>query len=464
MESKILLANIEQINKACSKAMSFVENIVDDNSFVETDVFLTGKGFDSAVDALGEGVITGYATIGGRAVHLFAHNENVLKGSLSKAQADKIYKAMQRAIKSGTPFVSIVDSCGARIGEGTSIMEGYSKLIRGCAEMASVIPHICIVKGVAVGMMATYVAGADWTFMSKDAVVSFGSPMAVLFNNEAIVTDYASKLGYNGYKSNSDLANFGYTSNKDLKAQVNNLLKLVMPNDEDVCEDDANRIDPKISKYTVEKMVASICDKDTTLDFCPNYATDVKCYLSKLNGIAVGIIANDGDYMSEKGIEKAIAFVNKLEAYDMPLITLVDTMGVKSTLSMEYNNIAKKTFDLMATISNSGIAKIGVAVGKAIGYGYSALMSKSIGFDYTLATNNAVISPVDSSVVVVGMMNDQLAKAANKPEMKEKLEKQYENLSANAILSAQDGYIDNVIEAKNLRPYIASALLMILGI
>ena len=123
MENKNLSTFSKALDKACSKIKSFVNDIVDAESFVETDAFLTGKGFDSALEALGEGVITGYATIQGHPVHLFAQNAEVLKGSMSQAQADKIAKAMQRAVSAGVPFVSIIDCSGARVGEGAAVLE-----------------------------------------------------------------------------------------------------------------------------------------------------------------------------------------------------------------------------------------------------------------------------------------------------------------------------------------------------
>ena len=217
MENNKLLANVNAIDKATSGTKSFIQSIVDCESFVETDVFLTGKSFDSATEALGEGVVTGYATINGNPVHIFAQNADVLKGSLSEAHANKIYKCMQRAVKAGTPLISVIDSCGARVGEGASVMEGYAKLIAGGFELSDEVPHICIVKGVAVGMMATYVAGADFVFMSKDAVMSVNSPMYLVSDAKSFPVDYKAKLGFKAYSANSDMAQFVYNSDKDLQ-------------------------------------------------------------------------------------------------------------------------------------------------------------------------------------------------------------------------------------------------------
>lgn len=465
MENEVLVSNLKAVEQASSKAKAYINEVVDKNSFVETDVFLTTLSFDDAAIALGEGVVTGYATIGGRPVHIFAQNADVLKGSLSKAHAEKIYKCMLRAIKSGTPFVSIVDSCGARIGEGASIMEGYAQLIAGAVELSSEVPHIAVVKGVAIGMMATYVAGADFTFMSQDAVMSVNSPMYLVSDAKNFPVDYKKTLGVDAYKATSDIAQFSFKTTADLNKQLNNLFNLILPAEEEESKDEPNRIDNSLEKQaSAAKRIESICDAKSVMPYCVDFAKEVSCALAKLNGITVGVLATEGDYISEQGLEKACGFIEKLDNFDLPLITLVDTLGVNPSLKQELSGFAKKTNNLIKTLVNSSNAKIGVAFGNAVGFGYSALMSKNVGFDYTLATSKAVISPVSSSAAVVATMSEQIKLGKDADKTREKLQHQYAAIEANPLLAAKDGYIDNVVETKNLRPYIASALMMLLGI
>ena len=492
MENNTLSASAKAIDKATNNIKSFIESIVDSESFVETDVFLTGKSFDDATEALGEGVVTGYATLGGNPVQIFAQNADVLKGSLSEAHANKIYKCMQRAIKAGTPLISIIDSAGARVGEGASVMEGYAKLIAGSFEIADEVPHICIVKGVAVGMMATFVAGADFVFMSKDAVMSVNSPMYLVSDAKSFPVDYKAQLGYKAYEGKSDMAQFLFNDAKDLAKQLKNLTSVLLT-DEGEANDDPNRVNPNLEKnISAKQRTELICDTKSVVEYCPEYAKEVACSLAKLNGISVGVIATEGDYISIEGLDKANSFVEKLEAYNIPLITLVDSLGVNSTLEQEVSGFAKRTSALMKTIATSTIAKIGVAVGNAVGYAYSALMSKAMGFDYTLATSNAVVAPVGMQVskVIATDQIKELKKTAKELEQKQGVdadalakamayfqkvidnitikgkseEEVYAQMQSNPIVAAKDGYIDNVIEATNLRPYLASALLMVLGI
>lgn len=465
MENEILVSSLKAVDKASSKAKAYINEVVDANSFVETDVFLTASVLDDVTLALGEGVVTGYATIGGRPVHLFAQNAEVLKGSLSKAHAAKIYKSMHRAIEAGVPFVSIIDSCGARVGEGASIMEGYAQLIAGGAELGGQVPHIAIVKGVAVGMMATYVAGADFTFMSNEAVLSVNSPMYLMSDSKKFPVDYKKSLGFEAYKSNSDIAQFGYKTTTDLKKQLTALFDLILPNDEQESKDDANRIDNNLEKQKdAAKRIESICDKNSVMPYCAEYAKDVCCAIAKINGITVGVLATQGDYISEQGITKSIGFIEKMDNYDIPLVTLVDSLGVNSSMSDEFNGFADKTNRLFKTIINSTNPKIGVAFGNAVGFAYSCFMSKNVGFGYTLATAKSVISPIAAQTAVATLMVEQLKDAKNIEKAKVALETEYAKISANPLLAAKDGYVDNVVETKNLRPYIASALMMLLGL
>ncbi len=492
MENNILSASVKAIDKATKNIKSFIESIVDAESFVETDVFLTVKGFDDASEALGEGVVTGYATLKGNPVHIFAQNADVLKGSLSEAHANKINKCMQRAIKAGTPLISIIDSCGARVGEGASVMEGYAQLIASGIELADEVPHICIVKGVAVGMMATFVAGADFVFMSKDAVMSVNSPMYLVSDAKSFPVDYKAQLGFKAYEGNSDVAQFVYSDAKDLSAQLGKLTAILL-SDEGESKDDPNRVNPNLEKnISAKQRTELVCDAKSVIEYCPTYAKEVVCSLAKLNGIAVGVIATEGDYISLEGLEKATTFIDKLDAYNLPLITLVDSLGVNSTLQQELSGFAKRTNALMKAVAVSSIPKIGVAVGNAVGYAYSALMSKSIGFDYTLATSNAVVAPVGMQVSKIiandqikalgktakelaqndGLDRDALAKAmayfekvkANIVIKGKSEEEVYAKMQSSPVVAAKDGYIDNVIEATNLRPYLASALMMVLGL
>ncbi|MDE6884339.1 MAG: hypothetical protein K2P32_01070, partial [Clostridia bacterium] len=283
-----------------------------------------------------------------------------------------------------------------------------------------------------------------------------------------------------------------YSDSKVISAQLGKLTAILL-SDEGESKDDPNRVNPNLEKnISAKQRTELVCDAKSVIEYCPTYAKEVVCSLAKLNGIAVGVIATEGDYISLEGLEKATTFIDKLDAYNLPLITLVDSLGVNSTLQQELSGFAKRTNALMKAVAVSSIPKIGVAVGNAVGYAYSALMSKSIGFDYTLATSNAVVAPVGMQVSKIiandqikalgktakelaqndGLDRDALAKAmayfekvkANIAIKGKSEEEVYAKMQSSPVVAAKDGYIDNVIEATNLRPYLASALMMVLGL
>lgn len=467
MENNNLLVSSSAIAKACEKTLAFINGIVDENSFVECDVFLSSKGFDSEV-ALGEGVISGYATVGGKPVNIFAQNPEVSKGSISMAHAEKIAKCIARAIKTDTPLISVIDSAGARIGEGVGATEAYAKILAEAAKVASSVPHFCVVKGNCVGMMASYVAMADFVFMADKAVMSVNSPMYLASKNTEIPA-LDKMLGYEAHKSGSDLAHFSFKNEADLSAKLASLLHFAVGcSCEEEATDDPNRVDSKLNNATASAVIASIADDKKVVEFCSDYAKEVKCAFAKINGIACGILAtdstvNDG-YISESGLKKAIFFVEKLNDFDLPLISIVDSLGVNPNLSEELGGFAKRTAKLFKTIYDSSINKISVVNGKAIGYAYSTLVSKQAGFDYALATDKSTISPISSMTAVNTIYEEEIAKAKDPIKARAKLESDYEKLEGNPLIAAQEGYIDNVIEAKNLRPYLSSVLMMVMGI
>jgi len=458
METNNLKNILKEISKATKSTREYINSIVDKDSFVETDTFLSTRAFDDK-EALGEGVITGYATFNGSPIQIFAQNIDVLKGSLSKAHAQKIENTINRAINTRTPLISIIDSYGARVGDGVSLLEGYGKILSLASDLNAVAPHIAIVKGAALGMMAAYVASADFVLMAKDAVMSFNPPMYLVSDAKTFPIDYKKHIGFDAYDKNSDMVLDKFDSNDELINKLNKIFSVIYGAEE--TDDDPNRVDPNLETMDAQKALDVILDAGDKIEIGVNYADEVKCVIARLNGICVGALATKGDYISKEGLEKAINFVNKVDMLSIPLVTLVDTKGLNATLSQEVAGYSKLAFKLIEAIANICEPKIGVAYGNAIGYGYTALMSKALGFGYTLATTNAKISPV-AEEVSVAMMADQL-KTQDRNDNITKLSKEYAEMQENPILIAKEGYLDNVVEATNLRPYLASALLMLEG-
>ena len=459
----MLQNNIKLIDKATKKIKSFAFDLIDEGSFVETDVFAAGKSFLDSSEALGEGVVTGYATIGNKPVHFFAQNQEVMKGSFSEAHAKKILKVIRKAIQSGTPLVSIIDSNGARIGEGVAMLEAYSEVINAINLAKENIPHICIIKGNCVGMMAAIANMADFVFMADGGLMSVASPQAIA-SCEKDYPKLTSILGYKAISENSDMAHFTFKTTKELAEKVKYILTICGGEVEE-SEDDANRETPALDKtYSVDTALKAICDNLKYIIANETYAKEVVTAYALVNSISVGIIALNGNenngYISADGIAKADKFIDKCSSNGMPIITLVDSLGVKPSLNDEVSGLASKLASLMSKIASCTTPMISVITGKAIGLAYSVFASKGIGFDYTLAGVDSVISPVNTAAGAAIEYAEEL-KAG---EDRAKLEARYLEMEQNPFISAKDGFIDNVIELSTMRPYIASALMMLLGI
>ncbi|MDR1905981.1 MAG: hypothetical protein LBQ27_03565 [Clostridiales bacterium] len=464
---KTLDLNSDIIKKASAKIRSFLDEIIDENSLVETDVFLAGRNFLDGTEALGEGVITGYAAINDNPVYLFAQNSEVLSGGLSKAQADKITKNIYSAEKAGVPFISIIDSAGARIGEGISVGEGYSKIIKAANDISGCVPHIAIVKGNAVGMMSVYLKLADFVFAAEDAKLSVNSPVVVAAASKAKPEAMSAKA----ISENTNNISCLYKTNAELKEKLAELLELLPSNDGYIAagdySDDINREAPELNENaSAESLFTSVADGGKYFEVYKDFAKEVKCALAKVAGITTAFIAfdkNANKFITLNGIKKASRFIYTVSSFNIPQINFVDNKGIEPSLSDEYNGLAESASELMTNVALSENVKISVITGNAIGYAYSAFASKNIGYDYTFATVDAVISPVNPEVATVLLYDEELKKSAEPVKKREELNKKYAEESANPYIAAKGGYVDNIIEPSLIRPYVISVLLMLVN-
>jgi propionyl-CoA carboxylase beta chain len=462
---KILDQNSDRIFKASAKIRAFLDGIIEPKSLVETDVFLAGKSFVDGTDALGEGVVTGYAVIGGAPVYLFAQNAEVLSGSLSVAGADKIVKNIYAAEKAGAPFISIIDSAGARIGEGIGVCEGYAKIIKAANAISGSVPHIAVVKGNCVGLMSAYAETADFILADEKAVISANSPSVAA----AVSGASADALSVKKTASKTGSAARIYTSVSDLKEQLIKLLDLLPSNGSYIAagdySDDLNRESENLnSDASFGALLSAVADDGDYLELYSEYAKEVKCALGKIAGISVAFTAfdkNENKYITLNGLKKLSKFIGKTSVLNIPYVGFVDSKGIEASLEGEYSGISAAAAELTSAVANSENAKIAVITGDAIGFAYGALASKAIGFDYTFATTDAVVSPINPETAVVLVGGEELKNAKDPIAKRAELIKKYADEAANPYIAAKNGYIDNIIEPSLIRQYVASVLLML---
>lgn len=449
----------EDADKSFKSVKDFISNIVDELSFVETDAFLSGKSFLDEKEVICEGVLTGYATVDCTPVYFIAQNSALMGGSLGKASAEKICKCIDKALRAGAPLISIIDSNGARLGEGASVMEAYASILSAASQVAGRIPHICIVKGNAVGMQSAYCALADFVIAMPEAVYSVGAPMMISAKSNH--TGKAQEII--GAKSMLDAGNVHFAPSSDAECgQVVKKLISYVPSENGSAiiptEDDFNRQIGATVDSTPAEMLASICD-DSDYLILGKEEGDVVCALGKLGEKVVGAIFTKGT-LTQKGIKKATRFINYLDSFGITLLTFVNSSSVESDLKEEVNGLSYSLSDLFYAITTSDSAKIAIITGDAIGVSYTAFASKSAGFDYVFALPDAVVAPITPELAVDVFYSDEIKGAKDPISAREKIQNKYAE-SSDVFVSAQEGYIDNIVEPAMLRAYVIGVLQML---
>lgn len=463
----INLSQLEEKQKkllnSSKKIRAFLDGLVDEDSFVETDVFMAGKSFVDGSDALGEGVITGYATLNGRSVYLAVQNGEVLGGSLGKAHADKILKCIERAERDGSPLISVIDSNGARVGEGVAVLEGYASIIAAATKLKENCAHVAVVKGNAVGLMGVYAAAADFVLLGKDSVTSMTAPLAVEGNKASKPQD---NFGAKVYAEGSLLPSFTFGDEKEAKTIVSNLFEHLDPRGEN-SSDDPNRTSKELNRsVNADAILKAVADDKKSLEIFKDFAKSVKTCFTFLNNVPVGIVITNADGAHDKlcacSMKKIKKFAKILNEFGIPMINFVDCKGLKSNLEKEQSGLVLKASKFMQHIAKYTMPKISVITGNAIGFGYAALASKALGYDYVLALPDSVIAPVTSEMAVSIEYKDEITAAKDPVAAREKIAEEYRKNEASPFVSAKDGYVDNIVEPALLRPYLASALTMLI--
>lgn len=432
--------------------VSFIKSFVDSDSFIETDTLIAS--LTPLGEAVGEGVVGGFASVNGIQTALFATNPAVLKGSIGVGSAEKITRIVKNAVKTGSPLISIIDTSGARFGEGAEVLDGYGKILASCAEAYGVVPTVCIIKGNNLGMLSYLTAYSDLTVAFDKSVMASASPLVLAAKTK---TD-AAKVGTAGANaSEAGTVSVVVKTAAELKKTVSAFLELV---GEPVCEpsDDLNR-NCKGLKVGVKTatLIKEIADKDSFLELRETYAPEIVTGLARLGGISVGIVANNSSVrdgrLSCKASVKVCELLTLCQTYGLPVVNLVDCVGAVVDLNEENNGLVREIGNLIYSYSQVSVAKVALVVGKAIGVGYTALCSKAI-CDYAAAWAGTETGALESDAVAQLLYSDDIAKAKDKKKAEEKFAAAYakENMSADGVSAI--GLYDNVIKPEFSRRFL----------
>lgn len=471
-----------QHGKGKLTARERITMLLDEGSFEEYDMFVKHRCDNFGMEKtkfMGDGVVTGQGTIDGRVVYIYAQDFTVFGGSLSETFALKICKVMDMAMKVGAPIIGINDSGGARIQEGVTALAGYAEIFERNIMASGVIPQISAIFGPCAGGAVYSPALTDFIIMSKNTSYMFVTgPKVVKTVTGEVVTD-EQLGGASVHGSKSGVTHFVAEDEEEGILLIRKMLSYMPQNNlEDAplaaCDDPIDRLEDSLNSvipdnpnkpYDVKDVIHSIVDYNEFLEVHRNYAQNIVVGFARFNGVSVGIVANQPNYLAGvldiNASRKAARFVRFCDAFNIPLVTLVDVPGFLPGTAQEYGGIITHGAKLLFAYGEATVPKVTVILRKSYGGAYCVMSSKHLRGDinYSWPTGEiAVMGPKGAIEVLRGKKIAEITDETERAEYITKAEEDYKDKFANPYNAAQYGYIDDVIEPRNTRFRIIRAL------
>ncbi len=457
-------------NKLTMSASDRINALLDDASFVEVGAYVTARSTDFNMqenDTPKDGVITGYGVINDKIVYVYSQDASVLGGAVGEMHAKKIAKIYDMAMKVGAPVVGLIDCAGLRLQEATDAMNAFGELYMKQTLASGLVPQITAVFGNCGGGTALIPALTDFTFMTAEGSKLFVNSPNALDGNNSSKLDTASA---DYLSNNTSLVADVCDDDISVLAQIRNLIDMLPSNNQvDAsadCTDDLNRVIPNLDGFVKDgrAVLQNIADSNVFFEVNKNFAKDMVVGFVKLNGDTVGCVANqveDGcDMLSADGAKLAADFVKFCDAFDIPVLTLVNTKGFVATIDNE-KNIAKSVAELTYAFANATVPKVTVVMGDAFGTAYTVMNSKAIGADMVYAWPTAKIGTMDPEMAVKIMYDKEISAAEDKVACVAELKAKYTELQSSAMAAAKRGYIDDIIEPDATRKRVIAAFDML---
>ncbi len=449
-----------------------IEKLLDAQSFVETYAFAQhSNAMDGLkeVSAPGEGVVTGYGTINGRGVYVFSQDYTILGGAMGTMQARKICKLLELAGKTGLPVVALLDSMGARIGEGAGALEGFGGIFCKMAELSGVVPIITMVCGQCAGTAAFFAPLSDFVFVTEGISGIFTTAPGA-FNEMGKASDADALGGAAVHTEKTGLAHFKCASEDDTFFYVKQLFSYLPDNNivdapmED-CADDLNRLIQNYEDaYDVREMIGSVMDNSIFFECQAAFAPAMLTGFARINGRSVGVVANaPGTEIDARSAEKAAGFASFCDAFGLPIVTFVDTPGFVKDKAQEQCCLIPSGAKLMRAYAEATVPMLTVITGKAIGSGYVAMGPKAMGADMVFAWPNAEISCLSADAAAVIMMQDSYLNSDKPIEARKAAADTYAKTFGSPWEAAKMGYVDEVIYPSETRQRLVGALELAVG-
>jgi acetyl-CoA/propionyl-CoA carboxylase len=466
-----------QHSKGKLTARERISLLLDEGSFVELDKYITHRSDDPTLPKFyGDGAVTGFGTINGRQVFIFSFDFTVLGGSLGEMTSKKIAKAMDHALKVGCPIIGIIDSGGARIQEGVMSLDGYGEIFYHNTMASGVIPQITASIGPCAGGAVYSPAMTDFVVMVENVGQMFVTGPEVVKEVLSQEVSFEELGGARAHATKSGVAHFVAANEYDCFDKIKKLLSFIPHNNTEEpaiveTNDDPNRIDPKLinilpenpyQQYDMKEIIKSIVDNGDFFEVHELFAENIIVGFARMGGRSIGIIANQPMYLAGaldiNSSNKAARFIRFCDAFNISIVTLVDTPGYLPGTDQEHNGIIRHGSKLLFAYCEATVPKVTCIIGKAYGGAYIAMGSKNLRADINYAWPNAEIAVLGPEAAVTIIHRRELKNTPNAAETKKKLAKEYRDKFANPYIAAEKGIIDVVIDPMETRPMIIQAL------
>ena len=437
------------MEKGTTVGCAKIAALFDAGTFVETGAFMK-RGNDLT------GVVCGYGAVNGKLVYAFAQDSDRKKGAIDALQAEKIAMLYSMAQKNGAPVVGMFDSIGATVADGASVLSAYGKLLKVVSDASGIIPQIAIINGVCAGMAATVAA-------MFDVVVTIKGQSELYVNAPFLA---GKEIGTADYTSLNGLASINAENEADAVAKAVKLVSMLPSNCEEgvaieELTDDINRT-VAVEGLSGKNLVESLCDAGSFLPLGEAYATEMVTGIATFGGVTCGVVANDaavnGGVITCDGAKKAAKLVSFCDSFSIPVITLVDSLGVATGAEAEGTPLAAQLGKLAMAYATADTAKIGVVCGKAYGAAFTLMGSKALGADMVYALPTAEISVMAPESAVAFLWNDKITEEVTRADLQAKWAKE----CASPETAAADGSIDDVVASAELRQRICAAVYMLM--
>ena len=476
----------KQHAKGKHTARERIEMLVDADSFTEIDEFARHRSTQFGMEKTrpyGDGVVIGTATVDGRPIALYSQDFTVFGGSLGEVHADKIVKIAEFALKSGIPLIGINDSGGARIQEGVASLNGYGKIFRLNTRSSGVIPQISLILGPCAGGSAYSPALTDFTIMVKETSNMFITGPEVIKTVTGEEVAFEDLGGARTHNTKSGVAHYMASDEDDALEYVKNLLSFLPSNNMDEVPYLDIEADLEISEadllldtiipdspnqpYDMHKVIETIVDDGEFLETQALFAPNIICGYGRVEGRPVGVVASQpmqfAGTLDIDASEKAARFVRTCDAFNVPVITLVDVPGFLPGTDQEWQGIIRRGAKLLYAYAEATVPLVTIITRKAYGGAYDVMGSKHLGADINLAWPSAQIAVMGAQGAVNVLYRKELADAKDPETERARLLQEYDDKFANPYIAAERGYIDRVIVPSETRVMVIRALRSLRG-